>query len=90
MQEEQFIILPEKNVPLPRMEEVFKLSGLPTHTFVQPVEYGKLLVSLRSPGRGVIVEGPSGIGKTTAVLKALAELNTVAERLTPRKRDDIP
>src|SRR5690242_4356144 len=73
-----------------RLEDVFKLSGVPTHTFVQPIEYDKLIVSLRSPGRGVIVEGPSGIGKTTAVVKALSELEIASERLTPRKRSDIP
>jgi hypothetical protein len=47
-----------------RLEDVYKLSGIPTHTFVKPVEYSKLLVSLRTPGRGLVVEGPSGIGKT--------------------------
>lgn len=73
----------------PRLEEVFKLSGVPTHTFVEPTEYPKLLVALRTPGRGVIIEGPSGIGKTTAVVKALADLHlTTARRLTPRKRED--
>ena len=34
-------------MPDPRLEEVFKLSGLPTYTFVEPPEYKKLLVSLR-------------------------------------------
>ena len=57
----------------PRLEEVFKLSGIPTYTFVQPEEFGRLTVALRTPGRGVVIEGPSGIGKTTAVTKALAE-----------------
>ena len=48
--------------------------GIPTHTFVRPIEYPALLVALRTPGRGVVVEGPSGIGKTTAVTRALEEL----------------
>ena len=43
----------------PKLEDVFKLSGIPTHTFVQPVEYNKLLVALRTAGRGVIIEGPT-------------------------------
>lgn len=34
----------------PKLEEVFKVSGLPTHTFVKPVEYTKLIVALRTPG----------------------------------------
>ncbi len=38
-----------------------------THTFVEPVEYRDLLLNLRTPGRGLVIEGPSGIGKTTAV-----------------------
>jgi len=75
---------------LPRLEEVFKLSGIPTYTFVRPLEYEKLLIALRTAGRGVVVEGPSGIGKTTAVTKALAELNVDAKatKLSARKKDD--
>ncbi|MGC2182990.1 MAG: hypothetical protein WA637_06915, partial [Terriglobales bacterium] len=74
----------------PKLEEVFKLSGIPTYTFVQPVEYNKLLVALRTPGRGVVIEGPSGIGKTTAVVKALDELGLGKEavRLSARKKED--
>lgn len=56
------------------LEEVFKINGVPTHTFVQPQRYTQLLVALRSPRRGVVIEGPSGIGKTTAVRKALEQL----------------
>src|SRR5262245_4261010 len=61
-------------MPHPYLEEVFKRSGLPTLTFVRPLEYDRLLVALRTPGRGVVIEGPSGIGKTTAVSRALADL----------------
>lgn len=74
-----------------RLEEVFKLSGVPTHTFVRPVEYPRLLVALRTAGRGVVIEGPSGIGKTTSVDRALAEvgLDASALRLSARKKDDV-
>jgi MoxR-like ATPase len=77
-------------MPDPKLEEVFKLSGVPTFTFVPPLEYSKLLVALRTKGRGVIIEGPSGIGKTTSVDKALEELglSNRALRLTSRKRED--
>ena len=51
---------------MPQVEEVFKTNGVPTHTFVRPKEYLQLQVGLRTPGRGVVIEGPSGIGKTTA------------------------
>lgn len=57
-----------------KLEEVFKRSGVPTYTFVEPIEYRSLLVSIRTPGRGTIVEGPSGIGKTTCVLQIIKSL----------------
>jgi hypothetical protein len=78
-------------VPKPYVEEVFKISGVPTYTFVRPHEFSHLTISLRSPGRGVVVEGPSGIGKTTAVARALSEIG-VEERFQPlsaRKAEDI-
>lgn len=73
------------------LEEVFKLSGLPTYTFVRPVEYSRLLVALRTAGRGVVIEGPSGIGKTTSVDKALTEIGLAEStlRLSARKQDDV-
>ena len=61
-------------MPAPYLEEVFKTNGVPTHTFVEPVEYRDLLLNLRTPGRGLVIEGPSGIGKTTAVETALKQL----------------
>ena len=56
------------------LEDVFCDSGVPQYTFVEPAEYIKTKVALRTRGRGVIVEGPSGIGKTTCIKKALAEI----------------
>ena len=53
------------------LEEVFKISGVPTHTFVEPHGFEAVKVSLRTRGRGLILEGPSGIGKSTAVARAL-------------------
>ncbi|BEV45065.1 TIR domain-containing protein [Afipia carboxidovorans] len=75
----------------PMLEDVFKRSGLPTITFVEPAEYDHLKVALRTPGRGVVVEGPSGIGKTTAVRKAATEmgLGDRAQMLSGRNPDDI-
>jgi hypothetical protein len=77
-------------VSAPNLEDVFKLSGIPTVTFVKPVEYERLLVALRTPGRGVIIEGPSGIGKTTAVTQALSELALEKSvlSLSARKEED--
>jgi hypothetical protein len=77
--------------PTLRLEEVFKVGGVPTHTFVEPQEYTRLLVALRTPGRGVVVEGPSGIGKTTAVERALESLGLAKNvpRLSPRRKEDV-
>lgn len=75
---------------MPRLDEVFKKSGLPTHTFVAPGEYNRVVASLKTPGRGMIVEGPSGIGKTSCVKKAL-EAAALAESclfLSARKAAD--
>ncbi|HME68648.1 MAG TPA: TIR domain-containing protein [Myxococcota bacterium] len=74
-----------------KLEEVFKTSGVPDYTFVEPVEYPRLVVALRTTGRGVVIEGPSGIGKTTAVETALRSLrlSTAVTKLTARKQADI-
>ncbi len=56
------------------LEEVFTLSGIPTYTFVEPVRFDEIKVSVRTPGRCLVIEGPSGIGKTTTITKAIAEL----------------
>jgi hypothetical protein len=74
----------------PLLEDVFKRSGLPTYTFVEPAEYNHLKIALRTPGRGVVVEGPSGIGKTTAVRRAAADvgLGARAQMLSGRNRHD--
>jgi len=74
-----------------QLQEVFVLSGVPEHTFVHPVEYPRLLVALRTAGRSIVVEGPSGIGKTTAVMKAISEagLDEKVISLSGRKADDV-
>ena len=77
------------NDKLVKIEEVFKLSGVPYITFVEPKEYLDLIVALGTPGRGIVIEGPSGIGKTTAVTRCLM---TCAEdamiKLSARKEED--
>ncbi len=75
---------------MPRLDEVFKKSGVPTHTFVPPSEFDHVVVALKTPGRGLIVEGPSGIGKTSCVKKALdaAEMGDSSLFLSARKTSD--
>ncbi|MFD0696493.1 TIR domain-containing protein [Paenibacillus sp. GCM10027628] len=76
---------------MPYLHEVFKDSGVPTYTFVKPMEYRKLLVSLRTQGKGLVVEGPSGIGKTSSISKGLEELGieTKVTKLTARKAKEL-
>ena len=78
-------------MPSPLLEEVFKTSGVPSFTFVEPKEYADLLLSLRTPGRGAVIEGPSGIGKTTAVETALARLGMTGAvtKLSARRPRDV-
>lgn len=75
----------------PLLENVFKTSGVPTHTFVAPSEFPRLRVALRTAGRGVVIEGPSGIGKTTAVTRALEEIRMTgsAQILSARVPDNV-
>ena len=77
--------------PNPELQEVFTISGIPTHTFVKPKEYLRLLMALKTPGRGIIVEGPSGIGKTTAITKAIEEVSMATKvlKLSARVRADV-
>lgn len=72
------------------LEDVFVLSGVPTYTFVKPAIYDRILVSMRTPGRCLVVEGPSGIGKTTLVKAVIEELNIEKDvlLLSARKKDD--
>lgn len=73
------------------LEDVYKTSGVPTYTFVEPSEYTRLKVALRTKGRGLVIEGPSGIGKTTSVKRALEHLNLEdnVTYLTSRKKADV-
>lgn len=73
------------------LEEVFRLSGVPTITFVEPDRYAEIKVSMRNAGRCMVLEGPSGIGKTTTVTRVLAELGSVnsVTVLSARRAADI-
>jgi hypothetical protein len=73
-----------------RLEEVFTLSGIPTYTFVEPIRFDEIKVSVRTPGRCLVIEGPSGIGKTTTITKAISELGLQGRvtALSARRRVD--
>ncbi len=71
------------------LEDVYCDSGVPKYTFVTPNEYTRTKVSLRTKGRGVVVEGPSGIGKTTCIKRILEELELPARTFSARVPKDI-
>jgi hypothetical protein len=53
--------------------EVFKPSGVPVLTFVEPDDFVEFRMALRQPGLGIVLEGPSGIGKTTILRHAVKQ-----------------
>jgi hypothetical protein len=73
--------------------DVFKMNGVPRLTFVEPVDFARFLMILRQPGRGVVIEGPSGIGKTTFMRQAEQrerERGGEIRILSARKKADLP
>ncbi len=74
------------------LEQVFTVAGVPTYTYVEPYEYNELLVAVRTPGKCIVIEGPSGIGKTTAIIKILHQLHFEEEVkiYSARKEQDMP
>lgn len=54
------------------IQDIFRLNGPPDITFVEPSQFPALQVELDTMGAGLIVEGPSRVGKSTAIRKALA------------------
>lgn len=90
-------LLPSAQLPLPEststqrspsqispLYDVFVKSGTPTFTFVEPEDFEALQHSLAQPGRGVVIEGPSGVGKTSAIEKAIERL-IIKRRLFQKK-----
>ncbi len=53
--------------------EVFKPSGVPGLTFVEPDDFIEFRMALRQPGLGIVLEGSSGIGKTTILRHAVEQ-----------------
>src|ERR1700733_4224356 len=57
-----------------KLEDVFKTVGLPPYTYVKPAYYGEVRSDISQPGKHLLIEGPSGIGKTCVAFKVFEEL----------------
>jgi hypothetical protein len=57
-----------------RLAEVFKTVGLPQYTYIKPLHYGEIRSDIEQEGKHLLIEGPSGIGKTCVVFKVFEEL----------------
>jgi Cdc6-like AAA superfamily ATPase len=57
-----------------RLAEVFSTVGLPRYTYVKPRHFGEVRADIEQPGKHLLIEGPSGIGKTCVVYKVFEEL----------------
>lgn len=72
------------------INDIFRLDGPPTHTFVEPAGFGELKLELRTMGTGLILEGPSKVGKSTATRKAMAALGVPPEAQIWWHGQDLP
>lgn len=57
-----------------RLVDVFKTVGLPPYTYVKPAHYGEVRADVEQPGKHLLIEGPSGTGKTCVAYKVFEEL----------------
>lgn len=77
---------------MPLLEDVFRRQGTPTITFVEPERYNEIRLAVRERGRCVVIEGPSGIGKSTIVDRVLTDLESKerALSLSAREPEHLP
>jgi len=73
------------------LTEVFVTEGLPKFTYVEPPNYNEILIDVKKIGKPVVIEGQSGTGKTSTILKILSEIKEDVSftYYSARKREDI-
>lgn len=57
-----------------KVSEVFKTVGLPAYTYVRPRHYGEIRSDIETQGKHILIEGPSGIGKSCVVFAVFQDL----------------
>lgn len=57
-----------------KLENVYTTVGLPPYTYVKPSYYGEVRADISQPGKHLLIQGPSGIGKTCVVFKVFEDL----------------
>jgi hypothetical protein len=63
-----------------KLEEVFKTVGLPPYTYIKPPYYGEVRADITQPGKHLLIEGPSGIGRTCVAFKVFEEMELEQNR----------
>lgn len=63
-----------------KLEDVFKTVGLPPYTYVKPSYYGEVRADITQPGKHLLIEGPSGIGKTCVAFKVFEDLGLLQDQ----------
>jgi hypothetical protein len=73
------------------LTDIYVTEGLPYLTYVNPPNYHEILVDVKKKGKPVVIEGPSGTGKTSTIMQILSEIKNEVEftYLSARKRDDV-
>lgn len=56
------------------LAEVFVTEGFPHLTYVEPLNYYEILIDVKSKKKPVIIEGQTGTGKTSTILKILSDI----------------
>jgi hypothetical protein len=62
-----------------QLKDVFKTVGLPPYTYVKPAYYNEVRADILQAGKHLLIEGPSGIGKTCVVFKVCEELGWIKD-----------